>query len=141
MANKGTLSRRSFMVQVTGTALATGAGALISGNTTAQTYTGVSDSDGGAYADRAGYGRSGARAGGSGLTDSDSGATADPVGNGRGSGGTGVQGITDQDSGAMADPAGQGRGAAAQRPAQPDGPIKSEVPRNNGMVRACNPRC
>jgi hypothetical protein len=130
------------MVQVTGTALAAGAGALVSGIATAQTYTGVSDSDGGAYADQAGYGRSGgANTGGSGLTDNDSGATADPVGNGRGSGGVRAQGISDQDSGAMADPAGQGRGATAQRPAQPDGPVKSEVPSNNGMVRACNPRC
>jgi len=116
-------------MQVTGTALAASAGALVSGGATAQTYTGVSDSDGGAYADRAGYGRSGgARAGGSGLTDSDSGAAADPAGNGRGSGGTGAQGFSDQDSGATADPAGRGRGPAAQRPTQPDGPVKAELP-------------
>ncbi|WP_417477081.1 hypothetical protein [Maricaulis sp.] len=156
MAYKGTLSRRSILTQVTGGVLGAGAGALIGGSATAQTYTGVSDSDGGAYADQAGYGRSGgARAGGSGLTDSDSGAAADPAGNGRGSGGTGAQGFSDQDSGAMADPAGRGRGAsagtgasgytdtdsgavadqagrgrgpAAQRPAQPDGPVKGELP-------------
>ncbi|MFY0637339.1 hypothetical protein [Maricaulis maris] len=169
MAHKGTLCRRSFLMQVTGSVVAAGAGALISGDANAQTYTGVSDSDGGAYADRAGYGRSGgARAGSSGLTDSDSGSAADPAGNGRGSGGAGAQGITDQDSGAtadpagrgrgtrsgtgasgytdtdsgaVADPAGRGRGPAAQRPAQPDGPVESEVRRNDGMARACNPRC
>jgi hypothetical protein len=169
MAYKGALSRRSFLMRVTGSALAVGTGALISGAATAQTYTGVSDSDGGAYADRAGYGRSGgARAGGSGLTDNDSGSSADPAGNGRGSSGASAQGMSDQDSGAMADPAGRGRGAragagasgytdtdsgavadpagrgrgpAAQRPAQPDGPVESEVQRNNGMARACNPSC
>ncbi|WP_417486371.1 hypothetical protein [Maricaulis sp.] len=156
MAYKGARSRRSFLLQVTGTALAAGAGALVCGGATAQTYTGVSDSDGGVYADRAGYGRSGgARAGSSGLTDSDSGSAADPAGNGRGSGGTGAQGFSDQDSGATADPAGRGRGAsagtgasgytdtdsgatadpagrgrgpAAQRPTQPDGPVKAELP-------------
>ena len=113
-------------MRVTGSVLAVGTGALISGEATAQTYTGVSDSDGGAYADRAGYGRSGgARAGGSGLTDNDSGGSADPVGNGRGSGGAGAQGMSDQDSGATADPAGQGRGPTAQRPAKPDGPIEA----------------
>ena len=160
MAHKGTLCRRSFLVQVTGGVLAAGAGALISGDAKAQTYTGVSDADGGAYADRAGYGRSGgARAGSSGLTDNDSSGAADPVGNGRGSGGTGAQGISDQDGGAMADPAGRGytdtdsgavadpagrgRGPAAQRPGQPDGPVESQLPdpSRNRTRRPCRGSC
>ena len=171
MAHKGTLCRRSFLVQVTGGVLAAGAGALISGDAKAQTYTGVSDADGGAYADRAGYGRSGgARAGSSGLTDNDSSGAADPVGNGRGSGGTGAQGISDQgggamadpagrgrggtsgtgasgytdtDSGAVADPAGRGRGPAAQRPGQPDGPVESQLPdpSRNRTRRPCRGSC
>ncbi len=51
-------------------------------------YTGVTDSDGGAGADRGGYGR-GSQGGGqyTGVTDSDSGAGADRGGYGRGTGG------------------------------------------------------
>jgi hypothetical protein len=74
-----------------------------------QAYTGITDSDGGAYADPGGYGR-GVYGRASGLTDSDSGAYADPAGNGRGTGRQGYTGITDSDGGAYADPAGQGRG-------------------------------
>ncbi len=102
--------------------------------------TGLTDSDGGTYADQAGYGRGGAhgyntgitdadngsggiqdRAGQgrghyqhqgwtSGVTDGDSGAYADPGGNGRGTGRRGNTGFTDSDGGTYADPAGGGRG-------------------------------
>lgn len=71
--------------------------------------TGITDSDGGAYADAAGYGRGGARGMGTGITDSDSGPYADPVGQGRGRYGM-TSGITDSDGGPYADPAGNGRG-------------------------------
>lgn len=77
-------------------------------------YTGLTDSDGGSYADQAGYGRGGARGVQTGISDSDSGAYADPAGQGRGHynhrGWT--SGITDGDSGAYADPGGNGRGTA-----------------------------
>ena len=46
--------------------------------------TGLTDSDGGQYADPVGNGRGPARLGNTGLTDSDSGQWADPVGRGRG---------------------------------------------------------
>jgi hypothetical protein len=72
-------------------------------------YTGVTDSDGGAYADQAGYGR-GVYGRSTGLTDSDGGPYADPAGNGRGTARHGHTGITDSDGGPYADPAGQGRG-------------------------------
>ncbi|AKF11701.1 hypothetical protein [Sandaracinus amylolyticus] len=74
-----------------------------------QAYTGLTDSDGGAYADPAGYGR-GVYGRTSGITDSDGGPYADPAGNGRGTGRVGYTGITDSDGGPYADPAGQGRG-------------------------------
>ncbi|UJR84843.1 hypothetical protein [Sandaracinus amylolyticus] len=74
-----------------------------------QAYTGLTDSDGGAYADPAGYGR-GVYGRTSGITDSDGGPYADPAGNGRGTGRVGTTGITDSDGGPYADPAGQGRG-------------------------------
>jgi hypothetical protein len=45
-----------------------------------------------------------------GITDSDGGPYADPAGNGRGSSRGGYTGITDSDGGPYADPAGQGRG-------------------------------
>jgi hypothetical protein len=67
--------------------------------------TGVSDSDTGANADRAGYGRGG-RASNTGVADSD---TADRPGFGRGAGGR--TGVTDNDSGPTADSAGRGRGS------------------------------
>lgn len=72
--------------------------------------SGVTDSDGGSYADAAGCGR-GRYGMTSGLTDSDSGAYADPAGNGRGTArGGGYTGLTDSDGGPYADAAGQGRG-------------------------------
>lgn len=72
-------------------------------------YTGVTDSDGGPYADPAGSGRG--RVGYvSGITDSDGGPYADPAGNGRGRHGGGYTGVTDSDGGPYADPAGSGRG-------------------------------
>lgn len=62
--------------------------------------------------DPAGYGRGHHAAPGwqSGITDSDGGAYADPAGNGRGTGRLGYTGITDSDGGQWADQAGHGRG-------------------------------
>lgn len=74
-----------------------------------QGHTGVTDSDGGPYADPAGSGR-GVYGRTSGVTDSDGGPYADPVGNGRGRARGGYTGITDSDGGPYADPAGNGRG-------------------------------
>lgn len=74
-----------------------------------QAYTGMTDSDGGAYADPAGYGR-GVYGRTSGITDSDGGPYADPAGNGRGTARVGYTGLTDSDGGPYADPAGNGRG-------------------------------
>ncbi len=71
--------------------------------------TGVTDSDGGPYADPAGHGRGQRRAVTTGITDSDGGPYADPVGQGRGRQGY-VSGVTDSDGGPYADPAGNGRG-------------------------------
>lgn len=71
--------------------------------------SGVTDSDGGAYADPGGCGRGQRRAQCSGITDSDGGAYADPGGCGRGRVGM-TTGITDSDGGPYADPAGNGRG-------------------------------
>ena len=62
MAKKGKLSRRSFLTRVAGTAIATGAAASVTGGAIAQNYTGRTDSDTGSYADRGGYGRTGAAA-------------------------------------------------------------------------------
>ena len=72
--------------------------------------TGVTDSDGGPYADPAGHGRGQRRAVVTGVTDSDGGPYADPPGQGRGRQGY-VSGITDSDGGPYADPAGNGRGS------------------------------
>ncbi len=72
-------------------------------------YTGLTDSDGGAYADASGQGR-GVYGRSSGLTDSDSGPNADPGGNGRGTARLQNTGLTDSDGGPYADPAGGGRG-------------------------------
>jgi hypothetical protein len=71
--------------------------------------TGITDSDGGPYADPAGYGRGQRRSACAGITDSDGGAYADPAGCGRGVYGR-TSGITDSDGGPYADPAGNGRG-------------------------------
>lgn len=62
--------------------------------------------------DPGGYGRGHhGRAGyTSGLTDSDGGSYADPAGNGRGTARMGNTGLTDSDGGPYADPAGRGRG-------------------------------
>lgn len=75
-------------------------------------YTGLTDSDGGSYADQAGYGRGrhGQQGYSSGMTDSDGGAYADPAGNGRGTARLGYTGMTDSDGGSYADQAGHGRG-------------------------------
>lgn len=90
------LNRRSFMSRVSGFALLGGATATVTGCVTATTYTGASDSD---PTDPAGYGRTG-------ITDADGGPYADPVGRGRG---RIVAGTTDADTGPYADPAGRGR--------------------------------
>lgn len=77
-------------------------------------YTGITDADGGNFADPAGYGR-GTVGGGGGCTDNDFnqfGQGTDPAGQGRscyGGGGGPVSGCTDSDLGAFADPVGQGR--------------------------------
>tara|TARA_R110002073_G_scaffold69054_6_gene171349 strand:- start:49869 stop:50615 length:747 start_codon:yes stop_codon:yes gene_type:complete len=124
MAIKGTLSRRSFLGRVAGGVAATGAMAAVNGGALAQTYTGRSDSDGGASADPAGYGR-----GGSGVSDSDSGGSADPAGQGRGGRGQASTGVTDNDSGSAADPAGNGRSGRAQ--AANPAPASNSAPASN----------
>ena len=78
-----------------------------------QWTSGVTDSDGGPYADPAGNGRGAHRQQCSGITDSDGGPGADPGGCGRGRMGM-TSGITDSDGGAYADPAGNGRGNVRQ---------------------------
>src|SRR5688572_21344730 len=92
------LSRRSFLTQVAGGAVA-GAGAIILGAGEAGAVV-QTDSDTGRNADPAGGGRGG-------VTDSDSGRNADPVGGGRGGRSNAV---TDSDTGRNADPIGRGRG-------------------------------
>ena len=72
---------------------------------TGPVYTGLTDADGGAYADSAGYGR-GSAAAYTGRSDSDGGAYADAAGYGRSGSYTGR---TDSDGGAYADAAGYGR--------------------------------
>lgn len=128
MSDKKKLSRRSFLRNVSGAAVAFGAVGAVTGSAKAATdsdpndavgrgYNGVSDSDGGSNADRAGRGRvatgvtdsdsadaGGRGRGSSGITDSDTGSYADPAGNGRGN-----SGVTDSDTGNYADPAGRGR--------------------------------
>ena len=75
--------------------------------------TGLTDSDGGQYADPVGNGRGQPRGVQTGLTDGDSGTYSDPVGGGRGTFGRGgATGVTDGDSGSYADPVGNGRGTA-----------------------------
>lgn len=91
------LNRRSFMGRVSGFALLGGATATVTGCVTAQTYTGASDSD---PTDAVGYGRTG-------ITDADGGPYADPIGRGRG---RIAYGTTDADTGPYADPVGRGRG-------------------------------
>lgn len=76
-----------------------------------QWSSGITDSDGGPYADPAGNGRGGQRQQCSGITDSDGGSYADPGGCGRGRRGM-TTGLTDSDGGPYADPAGNGRGGS-----------------------------
>jgi len=115
--HKRKLSRRSFVAAVTGGAAAT----LSYSPSAAQTYTGVTDSDGGSNADRVGYGRSNRAA--TGVTDSDLGTNADPINAGRGTGArNNCSGMTDSDVGANYDPIGCGTGG---RPQQPVGPSNS----------------
>jgi S1-C subfamily serine protease len=91
------LNRRSFMSRVSGFALLGGATATVTGCVTATTFTSATDSD---PTDPAGYGRTG-------VTDADGGAYADPIGRGRGV----AYGATDADVGPNSDPAGRGRGS------------------------------
>jgi hypothetical protein len=113
------LNRRSFFAQVAGGAVSVGALGVICGTARAQTgpYTGVTDTDSGAYADNAGHGRGpGGNSSGqpqqpppqTGYSDSDSGANADPSGAGR-RGAPTQTGITDSDP---TDAYGQGRGTS-----------------------------
>lgn len=75
--------------------------------------TGLTDSDGGQWADAVGNGRGGLRGMNTGLTDSDSGNISDPIGQGRGHFGRGgASGVTDGDTGSWSDPVGNGRGTA-----------------------------
>jgi hypothetical protein len=121
---KGKLSRRSFVAAVTGGAAAT----FSSGHSAAQTYTGVTDSDGGTYADRVGYGRSGRAA--TGVTDSDLGANADPINAGRGTGArNNCTGVTDSDVGSGYDPVGCGTGGRAQQPVGPSNSAECQAMR------------
>lgn len=73
--------------------------------------SGVTDSDGGPYADPGGCGRGQRAVQCSGITDSDGGPGADPGGCGRGRYGV-SSGVTDSDGGPYADPAGNGRGGS-----------------------------
>lgn len=98
MAKKGKLSRRSFMTRVVGGVGVTSA--VFATPAIAQQRTGVNDSDGGANADPAGYGR-----GNGGPSDSDSGINQDCGGRGRGH----RTGNTDSDTGGTADVSGNGR--------------------------------
>lgn len=116
MAKKGKLSRRSFLTRVAGGVAITGAvgagasAAVMLGRTDADSgnisdpggngRTGITDNDGGAYADQVGRGT-----GYTGYTDSDSGGCSDRAGHGRGN-----SGYTDSDNGGCTDPAGRGRG-------------------------------
>ena len=131
MAKKGTLSRRSFLTRVAGATVATGAGAVITGASEAQNYTGQTDADTGSYADRAGYGRTG-------RTDSDGGANADRAGYGRGGGSTGV---TDSDTGNYADPIGNGRGGRTSRITDSDTGSYADPVGNGRPLLLAVPRC
>ena len=109
-------SRRSVLTKIAGALGAGAAAAVIPAchhrayyYTGARHPTGITDSDGGPYADQAGYGRGTARGMVTGITDSDAGPYADPAGQGRGRYGY-ASGITDSDAGPYADPPGQGRG-------------------------------
>lgn len=111
MAKKGKLSRRSFLTSVAGGMAAIGAIGAVTGSAVAQTYTGRSDADSGAYADRAGYGRRQR----TGYSDNDSGSNADPANYGRrGTSNTNRTNVTDRDSGPTADRAGYGRGGTTR---------------------------
>jgi hypothetical protein len=115
------LNRRSFVATVIGGAAAGGGATfLVADRSAAQTmpYTGVTDSDTGAHADRPGYGV-GVR---NQYTDRDTGPNADPQFHGRGpngrppnspsgqgSYGEPATGCSDSDSGPGSDPGGRGR--------------------------------
>lgn len=111
MAKKRKLSRRSFLGRVIGGATLTGAAGALTGCGTTGAYTGITDRDGGFYADAAGHGRGVVRTG---ITDSDEGRNRDAVGAGRGGAGRNTYGrqrtgVTDADTGNAADAPGYGR--------------------------------
>ncbi|MBC7987203.1 MAG: hypothetical protein H7X93_11140 [Sphingomonadaceae bacterium] len=117
------LNRRSFVARVTG-GIAVGAFAVMGRPLRAyQGPTGITDTDSGASADAANYGRGGPGATPfrphTGYTDND---PTDPENTGRAPGSTG---FTDQDSGSRADNAGEGRGGPGSGPYQnPQGPAQ-----------------
>lgn len=115
---KKALSRRSFLTRVVGAAAMTGSAGAITGCGTTGAYTGITDQDGGFYADRAGHGRGTVRTG---ITDSDEGRNRDAVGAGRGGAGRNTYGrqrtgVTDADSGRGADAPGYGRRRTTRGP-------------------------
>ena len=144
MAQRGKLSRRSFLTRVAGAAVVTGAAGTVAGCAT----TGYTDSDVGRYGDPAGAGRGGSGGYGStGATDSDTGRYADPVGNGRGGGYTDTDtgryadpvgggrggGVTDSDTGSYSDPAGRGRGSSVSAHSSNTLPCSSAASATAGM--------
>jgi hypothetical protein len=105
------ISRRSFLATVAGSAAAGGALLALPGEAGALQTT---DSD---PSDPVGRGRGGARTG---VTDSD---PSDPVGRGRGTSGGARAGVTDSDPG---DPIGRGRGGNRGGQSQPRGVTDSD---------------
>lgn len=87
MANKTTMSRRSFLNKVAGAVAMTGAAAVITGCATTE-RTGYTDRDAGRWGDVAGNGRGPNAPRGTGNPQNQRGATdsdpGDPVGQGRG---------------------------------------------------------
>ena len=119
-----TISRRSFLATVAGTAAAGGALLAVHGEAGAVQTT---DSD---PSDPVGRGRGGNRTR-TGVTDRD---PSDPIGNGRGTGGGGARsGVTDGDPG---DPIGNGRGGGT---AVRSGCSDSDPTDPGGNGRNCRP--
>ncbi len=116
-----TVSRRSFLATVAGSAVTGGALLAVHGEARAGQVT---DRDPG---DPVGHGRGG----GSGVTDSD---PSDPVGRGRGGSGGGTRsGFTDGDP---SDPAGNGRGGTASRCSDSDPTDPGGSGRNCGTTHS-----
>ena len=122
MANKGKISRRSFLTRVAGVSVTSGSFGLVTGCAStrlpasaplpsAPRLSGLTDSDGGQSADPAGNGRgvAGREYTGELVTDKDAGPNADLPGQGRDIAPNGP-GLVDRDYGAHQDPVGCGRG-------------------------------